>query len=129
MGFVTSLYAAALATLYFLLSVNVIRRRRDQHIGFGHGNDRKLERAIRAHANFAEYVPIILLLMLLSELRHATAFWLNIFGGALLLGRLIHAYGFNQEPELSGARTVGLSLTFTSLLGRSILNLARFLSA
>ncbi|MBI1261910.1 MAG: glutathione metabolism protein [Rhizobiales bacterium] len=117
---VTSIYAGGLAVLYLVLSINVIRMRRGEHIGFGHGNNQKLERAIRAHANFAEYTPLIILLIFLCEMQNLAAIWLHLLGGLLVTGRLIHAYGLNQTPEMRGTRTVGLTLTFLSLLGAGI---------
>ena len=51
-------YASLLAALYFFLSLRVIRMRRRERIALGDGENARLERAIRVHANFAEYVPL-----------------------------------------------------------------------
>ncbi|MFM8613458.1 MAG: MAPEG family protein [Alphaproteobacteria bacterium] len=55
-------------TLIFLwLSFRVIRYRRAERIPIGSGGNAALERAIRAHANFAEFVPFAVLLLILAE--------------------------------------------------------------
>lgn len=55
-------YAAALALLFILLSANVIRGRGQHKVALGSGGMPNLERRVRVHANFAEYVPFTLLL-------------------------------------------------------------------
>lgn len=63
--------------------------------------------AIRAHGNFAEYVPLTLLLMALCELAGVGALWLHLGGGLLLVGRILHAIGIQiprapNKPRLFG---------------------------
>jgi uncharacterized membrane protein YecN with MAPEG domain len=54
--------------------------------------------------------------MMLGELLAAPA-WITLCIGVLLvLGRLVHAIGVGQDPEISGSRTLGMALTFTALL-------------
>ena len=50
-------YAAILALLYVCLSARTIGFRRKSRVSIGDGGDQELLRAIRMHANFAEYVP------------------------------------------------------------------------
>ena len=65
---ITALYAGLLAPLFLLLSVRVIRQRRGAKVAVrGDGGDAMLLRRMRVHANFAEYVPLALLLMALAE--------------------------------------------------------------
>ena len=64
---IIAIYAAPLAFLYIALAINVIRLRFKHRVSLGAGEVPKLERAIRAHGNFAEYVPFALLLIGLSE--------------------------------------------------------------
>jgi uncharacterized membrane protein YecN with MAPEG domain len=58
---ITTLIACILAALFLRLSFGVIRLRRHHKVGLGSGGVDDLERAIRAQANFAEYVPIALI--------------------------------------------------------------------
>ena len=68
---ITALYAGLLALLFLALSINVIRYRRGEQVSLGDGGKRKLARGIRAHGNFAEYVPLVLVLMSIAELSQA----------------------------------------------------------
>ena len=53
----TALYAALLAALFILLSLRVIGARRVHRVALGAPNP-LVERAVRAHGNCAEYVPL-----------------------------------------------------------------------
>ena len=55
---ITSVIAAALTLIFIKLSFNVIALRRKNKVSLGSGGHEDLERAIRAQANFSEYVPI-----------------------------------------------------------------------
>ena len=111
----TSLYAALLALLYLAITVDVLRARYASKIALGTGEDRVLFRAARAHANFAEYVPLILVLMALAESGGAPWLLVHAMGLATLVGRTLHAYGIRQEPEPLAFRMSGMILTLTAL--------------
>ncbi len=64
---VTPIYAAVLALVFVGLSVRTIRLRRRARIAVGDGGDPRLARAMRVHTNFAEYVPLALLLIYFAE--------------------------------------------------------------
>ena len=52
---ITPVYAALLGLLFIALSVRVIRLRRSRKVAVGARGDEAIERAMRVHANFAEY--------------------------------------------------------------------------
>ena len=54
---ITSAYLAVLALLYTVLAVQVGRLRQRDRAAFGDNGSLALRSAIRAHANFIEYVP------------------------------------------------------------------------
>lgn len=112
---VTSLYAALLALLFLALSVLVIRQRLRARMALGLGEAEGLLRASRAHGNFAEYVPLLLVLLLLLELGGASGPLLHGLGAAVLLGRVLHAAGISRSPEQLRLRQAGMLLTFTPL--------------
>lgn len=120
---ITPVYAAVAALLFVFLSVRVIRSRGATKTGIGDGGNRTLQRAIRAHGNFAEYVPLTLILMALAELQDRAAFSLHFVGIFLLAGRLVHAYGVSQEPELFKLRVAGMIMTFVALVSGALINL------
>ncbi len=88
---ITALYAGLLALLFVLLSVNVIRHRMANMVSFGDGGDAELSRRIRVHGNFAEYLPLGLILIGLSETLGAPGMLVHGLGLALLVGRASHA--------------------------------------
>ncbi len=64
---ITALYAGLLGPLLVILAVRVIDARRAAKVALGDGGQPLLLRRMRAHANFAEYVPLALLLLALAE--------------------------------------------------------------
>ncbi|EKP0303470.1 MAPEG family protein [Aeromonas veronii] len=109
-------YAALLALLFVLLSIRTIRTRHSRKVALGHGDDPAMLRAMRVHANFAEYVPLALLLIYFVETGSHAPWLIHLLGSALLLGRLCHAFGMSRTPENFRYRVVGMGLTFTVLL-------------
>ena len=90
---ITALYAGLLTPLFFILTFRVIGARRSAQVVLGDGEDPKLQRRIRVHANFAEYVPLALILMACAESVKTPAVLLHAIGVVLLLARVSHAYG------------------------------------
>ena len=111
----TGVYASVLAFVYVVLAVRVIRLRRGQGVAVG-GGDEVLQRAIRAHANFSEYVPLTLLLMFFAELS-APSWVVHAAGILLCLGRGVHAFGISQLREKFNQRAFGMACTFTAMTG------------
>ncbi|HEX5792207.1 MAG TPA: MAPEG family protein [Rheinheimera sp.] len=112
----TALYAALLGLFYIALSVKVVGKRRQFRIGIGSNGEMALERAIRVHGNFAEYVPFALLLMFLAEYSGLAPLYLHILGMVLVIGRLSHAWGVRQLKEPLKFRVFGMLLTFGVML-------------
>ena len=76
----------------FLFALNVVRRRFK-----GDSADQvMLEKAVRAHGNNTEYVPIILIGLGVTAMTGASAQTISILGGALFGARIFHAYGIQQ---------------------------------
>ncbi|MCE2927686.1 MAG: MAPEG family protein [Rickettsiales bacterium] len=76
-------------------------------------------RRIRAHANFVEYVPLVLVLMALNELNGASRELLAVFGAALVLGRIFHAYSLTiheVKRQRIIFRQIGTVTTLTILI-------------
>lgn len=121
MVLVVPTYAALLALLYVGLGVRVIRLRRSERVALGDGGHQSLQRAMRVHANFAEYVPLALILLALAELSGATDLALHGLGLALLGGRALHAYGLSQADEDYRFRVAGMALTFVALISGALL--------
>jgi len=112
---IVSLYASILAIIFIILSVRTIRMRRKAGTAIGLGTDASLQRAIRAHGNFAEYVPLVLILMMLLEMNDGSVIVLHGCGVAFVVGRILHAYGISNANEVFKWRVSGMILTFTVL--------------
>ncbi|MEM1262492.1 MAG: MAPEG family protein [Pseudomonadota bacterium] len=123
---ITPAYAALFALLFFTLSVRTIIMRRRFGVALGHGDQTLVERAARAHANFAEYVPFALLLVFFLEARLESSIVIHGLCLLLLVGRLLHAYGVSQPKENYSFRVTGMSMTFTVLLLGALLILWKY---
>jgi uncharacterized membrane protein YecN with MAPEG domain len=108
---VTPLYAALLALWFLVLSLRVITLRRSARVSLGDGGNPMLARAIRGHANFAEYVPLALLLLLILELSRFSIYLIHALGVILLLARLMHGYALAFTSESRIGRAGGVLLT------------------
>lgn len=126
---ILSLYAALLALLFIFLSVRTLNLRRALQIAVGDGGDKHMLRAMRVHANFAEYVPLCLILLYLVQGQGASPWLLHGLGTALLVGRISHAYGVSQIKENLLFRVAGMLLTFTTLGGSALYLLFNFFVA
>lgn len=117
---ITALYAALLSLMYGALAVRVVRLRLKLNVRLSDAGDVQLRRAVRTHAHFAEYVPMLLLLMLLLEVNGTPAIGLHAFGGQLLVSRVLHAVGVSTEPENVRWRMTSMVCTFTLLSGAAL---------
>jgi len=115
---IVALYAAALAVFYVVLSIRVIRQRYRAKASLGDAGNEMLQRAIRAHGNFAEFVPFALLLIALAELNGSPLWSIHVLGSVLVLARLSHAYGITHG--ILKFRLTGMIGTFIVLLGASL---------
>jgi uncharacterized membrane protein YecN with MAPEG domain len=117
---VTPLYAGLLTLLFVLLSLRVVQVRQ-KGIPLGDGGDPKMLRVIRGHANFAEYVPLALLMMAILELSRYSSYVLHAIGIALILSRILHGYALSYTPRFRFGRTWGAGLTFVILAVEAVL--------
>ncbi len=90
-------YAAVLALAYVFLAMRVVRLRREARISLGSGGNYELERRIRIHGNFAEYVPFALLLLAFVEAQGHSPALIHALCLLLLAGRAAHAFGLSAK--------------------------------
>ena len=127
---ITALYAGLLTILLFVLSIRVIGLRGNPAFSFiahGKGDEELLQRAIRAHGNFTEYVPMMLILLAFLELSDTSEFKLHLLGGAFSLGRVMHGvcFGFMRSNML--LRVGGTALTLFPLVAAAIALIVQYL--
>lgn len=111
----TTTGAAALVNLW--LGVRVSQVRRAEKIWVGDGGSARLATRMRAQLNFAEYTPIVLLLIALVEFGAGTTLVLWAAAAVFVLGRLLHPIG--MDGWLPG-RMIGAITTMLVLLGLAL---------
>jgi uncharacterized membrane protein YecN with MAPEG domain len=125
---ITAAYLAILSLLYTALAVRVARLRQGNRAAFGDGDSAKLRSAIRAHANFIEYVPIITLMVAFLEMSGATALRIHVLMGTLLVSRLLHPLGMYARPnslQFGIGRVGGTTITIGLLTASALMILSR----
>jgi len=104
--------AAAIINLWLAIRIGAVRTK--AKILVGDGGNEMLIRRMRAHANFVEYAPFILILIALIEFTSGSSWWLWGASAAFLVARVLHPLGMDG---LKIGRMVGTILTFALLLG------------
>jgi uncharacterized membrane protein YecN with MAPEG domain len=117
----TLFYAGLAGVMLVALSMNVVRLRLQRKVALGDGGVPDLQQAIRVQANFAEYVPLALLLIGLLEMAGEASWVVNMLGIVLILARLAHAVGLMRTGGPSPLRVVGTSGTHGVILVSAIL--------
>lgn len=108
-------FSGTLGLLLLLLTYNVLCHRVRIAIEEGGSLDEKAERIVRVHANFTEYVPMGLALMILLDLSGAPTVFVCLGGGLFTFARIIHAWGYTLTALPNFGRVVGIQLTLGSI--------------
>ncbi len=114
---VTALYAGLLGVLAFVLAARVIAGRVRHAVEIGDAGNEDMVLRIRAFGNFAEYVPLVLVLAALAEGAGAPRWAVHAVGLALVCGRVLHGWGLSRTRRFNPLRFAGTNLTFAALLG------------
>ena len=108
--FYTAIYTAILGLLAALLTVNVIVNRVRAKVDVADGGVAALAQAIRAHGNLAEHGPLAVLLIGFVEAFGYRPI-VNGLGVALVVARLLSAWGLNSSLKQTFGRQSGAGLT------------------
>ena len=103
------------------LALQTIKVRRANKVKLGDGGDFELQSAIRAHGNFAEYMPITIILLFLLEYNGMHYLVIHVIGIAFLVGRLTHAQGLLKDNLRK--RVMGMGFTLNIIIGLAIANI------
>jgi len=123
MLYITAIFSAVLALMFVKLSFRVIELREFQKEVLENGEVGALDRAIRAHANFTEYVPMGLMLMGVLELNGAPWVSVAIVGTFSVLGRYFHAQGMRDDVHDFANRIAGMKFTLVGLALSALANI------
>lgn len=122
-----AVYAGVNILLLLILAILVVAGRWKTQAMIGDNGNPDMLRAMRVHANAAEYIPAALVgLVILAVLNPEAPQWLIHAGGATLtLGRVLHAIGLSSSAGRSFGRAAGILLTWTAflLIGASLIAL------
>ncbi len=111
--------AAAAAIINFWLSIRIGQLRHSLKISVGTGGNEQLERRMRAQLNFAENVPVILILVGLIEATGKAGVWLAPVGAVFMLGRVLHGLGMDGG-KFGWGRMVGTLTANLATVGLSV---------
>ena len=112
---ITLTIAAAAAVLHIWLAARVSQLRNRHKVSIGDGGNEALHRRIRAHGNYVENMPVVLILLALVELAGGDP---RILWGAAIIfmvSRLLHAFGMDR-PSPSRLRMFGMMGNMLALL-------------
>lgn len=124
----TATFAAIFALIFVGLAAWVVAGRLGSDVLHGDGGDQSLLKRIRAHGNFAEYVPFALILIGLYEAGgggHGVTLSLLIL---LLVARILHPVGMlapKNSPRQFACRGGGIITTFAVIAAAALLLLFR----
>lgn len=114
----TAAGAAALINIWLMVRVGQVRT--SEKISVGDGGNEKVIRRMRAHSNYIESAPFVLLLIGAIELASLSSpTWLWIVSGIYLLGRIAHGVGMD-DGKFGKGRMIGTITTMLVLLGLGI---------
>ena len=116
---VTLAAVAAAAILNLWLMIRVGRVRNAEKVFVGDMENEAVIRRTRAHSNFVENAPFVLLLVGVIELSGRGDPWLAYVAGIFMLGRVAHAFGMDGG-SLSKGRMIGTIISMLTLMGLAV---------
>lgn len=116
---VTLTIAAGAALVNLWLMIRCGQARTKESVAVGDGGNEFVIRRMRAHANFVESAPFVLILLAALEATAGTNNWLWGIGILYIVGRLAHGLGMDGGA-LGKGRLVGTLITMLTLAGLAI---------
>ena len=116
---VTLSSAAAAAILAIWLMIRVGQVRTSEKVSIGDGGNEKVIRRMRAHANYVESAPFVLILLAVIELAGRGDTWLAYVAAAYFIGRIAHGFGM-EGGSFGIGRTIGTLITLLTLVGLAV---------
>ena len=101
--------AAACGLINLWLAIRVGQMRRAHKVSIGDGGNLAVIARMRAHANFVEYAPIVLIMLVLVELGRGTSIYVWGYGFAFVVARICHGLGMDTWKP---GRAIGVGITF-----------------
>lgn len=108
-------YAGALGLLLVILTYNVLHHHVRARLETEEGTDDLDKRITRVHANFTEYAPIGLGLLIALDMTGPPAAIVHFAGTLFVAARYLHAFGYTKHPLASFGRIIGIQSTLLAL--------------
>lgn len=106
--------AAAAAFINLWLGIRIGQVRTSEKVSIGDGGNEKVIRRMRAQANFVEFTPFVLILIVLLELATGTSTLLWAAMAVFMVARIVHALGMDGMAK---GRPIGIMLTLLIMTG------------
>jgi uncharacterized membrane protein YecN with MAPEG domain len=116
---ITLAAVAAAALINIWLSIRCGQVRTAEKVSVGDGGSDKLIRRMRAHANFNENTPLVLVMIAALEFAHPGSTALAAVAGVFMLGRVAHGLGMDGGSFGIG-RMIGTVITLLTQLGLAV---------
>ncbi len=116
---VTLTLAATAALINLWLGWRVGQVRLAEKVSIGDGGNARLLSRMRAHANYTEYTPFVLILIAALEIAGAGGWWLWAVGFVYFAARIAHAFGMDAETP-GKPREIGIIVTMLTMLGLAL---------
>ncbi|CAN1592504.1 COG3788 Uncharacterized relative of glutathione S-transferase, MAPEG superfamily [Candidatus Pelagibacterales bacterium] len=106
---ISILFTIIFIIFYLILTIITINVRKSSKVAYGDDNNKKLIKAIRAHANFFEFTVFFIISSFLLEILDANQIYVLFVNIIFLLGRISHAYSMLKEKI--SFRVIGMMAT------------------
>ena len=106
---ISILFTIIFIIFYLILTIITIKERRSSKVAYGDDDNKKLIKAIRAHANFFEFTVFFIISSFLLEILDANQIYVLFVNIIFFLGRISHAYSMLKEKILF--RVIGMMAT------------------
>lgn len=104
---ITALYAALLVAVLVCLTTRIGLLRAKTGISILDGGNKHLAVEMRRHGNFAEHVPLLIVLMAIVELNGGSSVFLHVVGIVLVISRVAHPVGLHHDRVQAPLRLIG----------------------
>ena len=111
---VAGVYVAVNMLLLIYLAFRVVSVRQSARISIGTGGNEQLEVRTRVHGNAAEYIPAMLVGLVVLALMGLPGWAIHVGGGAFTLGRVMHMVG--MSGNILPLRAGGILLSWISMI-------------
>ena len=125
---ITALYALVLALVGPYLAFRAGSLRGKTGISIWYGDNQQLALEMRRHANFVEFVPLMLILMAIVEINGISPWVLHAAGILTVVARILQPIGLEAESlsnPLRGIGAAGTLLGSVVLMGAIVYQLVR----